>query len=89
MRVSWSDTNEVDVARIHRKVWIWCGAWWAVQLYVNRYVSLGLHFDWGRPLLDLHVGWFIIAFGRDAVQTDIQDAQRHTCRGFVLDHPVL
>ena len=75
--------------RMHRKVWIWYGAWWAVQLYVNRYVSLGFHFDWRRHLLDLHLLWFIVAFGDHPVQTPIEDAQRRSCRGFLIGKPVL
>jgi hypothetical protein len=75
--------------RLHRKVWVWYGAWWAVQLYVNRYVSLGVHLDWRRPVLDLHLGWFIVAVGVLPALTPAAEAQRHTCRGFLIDRPVL
>lgn len=76
--------------RMHRKIWLWWGSWWAVQLYVNRYVSIGVHLDWQRPLLDLHLGWFIVAIGDEPVRTPTADAQRRGCRGFVIqDTPVL
>ena len=75
--------------RTHRKVWLWWGPWWAVQLYVNRYVSVGIHVDWGKPLVDLHFGWFIVALGRDPVHTPVGEAHRSSCRGFLIDRPVL
>jgi hypothetical protein len=75
--------------RYHRKIWLWWGPWWAVQLYVNHYVSLGVHLDWRKPLLDLHLGWLTIAFGDSPVMTPPEDAQRRSCRGFLLQRPVL
>jgi hypothetical protein len=74
--------------RLHRKIWLWFGERpfpWAVQLYANRYVSLGFHFDWQRPLLDLHIGWFIVAIGRDPTVTSRLDRFRESCRGFEID----
>lgn len=75
--------------RMHRKVWLWWGSWWALQLYMNRYLSLGIHLDWGRPVLDLHLGWLIASIGAHPVQTEPEDAQRHSCRGFLIQRPVL
>ena len=75
--------------RTHRKIWLWWGSWWAVQLYVNRYVSIGVHVDWGKPLLDVYLGWLTIALGDDPVHTPPADAQRRSCRGFLIDRPVL
>ena len=74
--------------RLHRKIWLWYGSWWAVQLYVNRYLSLGVHLDWQRPLLDLHLGWLIVALGRRPEITLEAESQRQSCRGFLI-RPVL
>jgi hypothetical protein len=54
-------------------------------LYVNRYVSLGIHFDWGRPMLDLHLGWLIVAIGSRPSITSNLDRFRESCRGFTFD----
>ena len=76
---------------LHRKVWLWWGKGWAVQLYRAAYLSLGVHIDLRRPLLvDLHIGWLIVALGRNAVETLPVDRQRRTCRGFLFsDSPLL
>lgn len=74
--------------RLHRKVWLWHGRWWAVQLYVNRYLSVGLSIDWHRPLLDCYLGWFTVALGYRPEITLEADAQRQSCRGFLI-RPVL
>jgi hypothetical protein len=74
--------------RIHRKIWLWYGKHWAVQLYINRYISLGIHLDFQRPLLDIHFFWFTFAFGHRPEITPSVDAQRQSCRGFLI-HPVL
>jgi hypothetical protein len=75
--------------RLHRKIWLWVPApWLAIQLYINRYVSLGVHLDLQRPLLDLHLGWFIVALGYRPEITLQAEAQRQSCRGFLL-RPVL
>jgi hypothetical protein len=75
--------------RIHRKVWLWHGDWWAVQLYANKYVSVGLHIDFARPYVDLHLAWIIASIGSRPVITNAVDRLRHTCRGFLFDGPVL
>ena len=75
--------------RLHRKVWLWGGPCWAIQLYMNRYVSLGLHVDFARPYVDLHVLWLIVSIGREPYRTAQVDRYRHTCRGFGFDEPVL
>lgn len=75
--------------RTHRKVWLWGGPWWAVQLYVGRYVSLGVHVDFARPYVDLHLGWLIVSIGREPYRTNRVDQHRHSCRGFGFDEPVL
>ena len=40
--------------RLHRKVWLWWGRWWAAQYYRAPCASFGIHLDLRRPLLDLH-----------------------------------
>jgi hypothetical protein len=61
-----------------------------VQLYAGPYASLGVHVDLGRPLLDLHLGWLIVALGPAAHITGQLDRHRHTCRGFLFsDSPWL
>lgn len=76
--------------RVHKKVWLWWGKWWAVQLYRAPYVSLGVHIDFRRPLLDLHIGWLIVSFGRNPIRTAKADERRSTCRGFLFaDDPIL
>jgi hypothetical protein len=76
--------------RLHQKVWLWWGSWWAVQLYRNRYVSLGVHVDFRRPYVDLHLGWLIISLGRNPVITNERDRLRGSCRGLLFrEDPVL
>ena len=79
--------------QLHRKIWLWYGHGWAVQLYKNQYVSLGFHFDWHQPLLDLHLGWFIVALGHRPEITPEADKRRQSCRGFLfsetMKEPVL
>ena len=75
--------------RVHRKVWLWHGRGWAVQLYLAPYLSLGVHLDLARPLLDLHLGWFIVALGVRPEITNAVDRERASCRGFRFDEPVL
>jgi len=75
--------------RLHRKVWLWGGSWWAVQLYLNYYISLGIHVDFRRPYVDVHIGWLILSFGREPYRSEQVDKHRHSCRGFGFDAPVL
>ena len=76
------------MSRLHRKIWLWHGEWWAVQLYVNRYVSFGVHIDFNRPLLDVHFIWFTFALGYRPEITLEAESQRQSCRGFLI-RPVL
>ena len=76
--------------RLHRKVWIAWGPWWAAQLYWAPYLSFGIHLEPRRPLLDLHLLWLILSFGPDAHITGQRDRHRHSCRVFLFaDDPVL
>lgn len=75
--------------RQHKKVWLWGGKWWAAQLYINRYVSLGVHIDFHRPYLDIHVLWLIVSLGKEPFRSERVDQYRHSCRGFGFDDPVL
>lgn len=76
--------------RLHAKVWLWWGSWWAVQFYRAGYVSLGVHVDLRRPYIDLHVLWLIASVGRNPGFTDEAEWKRGSCRGFITqDRPVL
>lgn len=75
---------------MHRKVWLWWGRYWAAQVYLARYVSIGVHVDFAMPYLDLHFLWVIASVGRNPVITNERDRLRGSCRGFLFrDDPVL
>ena len=72
------------------RVWIAWGKRWAFQAYWYPCVSLGIHIDPRRPLVDVHFLVFILAVGKRPVITSELDRHRHTCRGFLFsDDPVL
>lgn len=74
----------------YRDVWLWWGTGFAVQFWPGPYLSLGFHFDPRRPLLDLHLGWLIVALGPEAHITGQADRHRQSCRGFLwADSPHL
>jgi len=76
--------------RIHRKVWLWWGRWWAVQIYAAPYVSVGLHVDLAMPYLDVHFLWVIASVGNNPVITNERDRHKGSCRGFLFrDSPLL
>jgi len=69
--------------RLHRKVWLWHGRWWAVQLQRGGYFSIGIHLDWDKPYLDLHLWQFIMSIGNNPVMGHWQDRTRGSCRGML------
>lgn len=76
--------------RLHRKVWLWYGPWWAFQIQRGQYVSAGIHVDWGKPYVDVHFGWGILSVGKNPVMGHWQDRTRGSCRGMLRpDVPVL
>ena len=75
--------------RLHRKVWLWWGRWWALQVQMQNYFSIGLHLDFSRPYADLHFGWMILSIGRNPVMTHLRDRHRGSCRGMLFTDPVL
>lgn len=76
--------------RLHKQVFIWWGKWWAVQLYLNRYISLGIHIDFERPVIDIHFLWFIIAIGKRPELSPSAYKHRLSYRGFIItDEPIL
>lgn len=76
--------------RLFRRVWLAWGKRWAVQFWPEPYFSLGFHVDPRRPILDIHVGWVIVALGARPVITCDRDRHRHSCRGFMFaDDPIL
>lgn len=76
--------------RLHKKVWLAWGKYWAVQVYRGPYFSLGLHIDFRKPYMDVHFWWVIASVGREPVMTAERDRHRTSCRGFLFkDDPVL
>lgn len=77
--------------RVHRKVWIWWGKWWAIQfMAVWNEFSLGVRVNWGQPIIDIYIGPLTLAFGPMAHITHPLFAESNSCRGFfVTDKPVL
>ena len=75
--------------RMHKKVWLWWGRWWAVQIQRGQYVSLGIHVDCGKPYLDLHFGWCIASIGNNPVMTYLRDKHRGSSRGMFTETPIL
>lgn len=76
--------------RRHRKVWLWWGRWWAVQFYAAPYLSVGIHFDFAMPYMDVHFLWLIASIGRNPVVTNEEDRHKGSCRGFLFrDDPLL
>lgn len=71
--------------RLHNKVWLWWGRYWAVQFYRNRYISLGVHIDFQRPYVDVHLLWLIVSLGDNPVITNEEDRLRSSCRGFLFE----
>ncbi len=71
--------------RLHRKVWLWWGRWWAVQFTrMADEASLGVRVNFRRPLLDLYFGPLTVAFGRHAVYTDPRTRHWDSCRGMLF-----
>ena len=78
------------MTRIHRKVWLWNPVrWFAAQMIVKPYVSLGLHVDFARPYVDLHFLLFIVSVGKNPVVTNEWDRTRGSCRGFTFSDSAL
>lgn len=74
----------MNVRRVHRKVLLVWGKWWAVQVVSMLEISLGVAFHWRRPMLDLYLGPLTIGVGRNAALTDQHDRLRGRCRGFFI-----
>lgn len=78
--------------RLHKpfpRVFLAWGRWWAAQVFLYPHLSIGVHVDLKRPLLDLHLGIVTLAFGPAAHITDQAERHRHSCRGFLFsDNPV-
>ena len=71
--------------RIHRKVWLWWGCWWAVQFpAMIKEASLGVRINFKRPLLDIYCGPLTVAFGKHAVYTDPRTRTWDSCRGMLF-----
>lgn len=77
--------------RVHRKVWLWWGKYWAVQLMkVFDEFSLGIRINFRQPVVDLYIGPLTIAVGWMPSMTHPLFAGCQSCRGFIItDRPVL
>jgi len=74
--------------RLHKKVWLWWGRWWAVQ-FTNEWFEIapGIRVNFKRPMVDIYTGPLTIAFGRHAVYTDPRTRTWDSCRGMIFpDH---
>ena len=71
--------------RLHKKVFLFWTKFLAIQLYINPYISLGIHIDFARPVIDIHFLWLIIAVGKTPQWTKPKDRFRLSCRGFLIE----
>jgi hypothetical protein len=69
---------------VHRKVWLWWGKWWAVQVQLPVTLAVGMRVELRRPLFDLYVGSVTVSVGRHAVITDESVRHADSCRGFLF-----
>ena len=71
--------------RIQRKVWLWWGRWWAVQLVAEWHEwSAGVRLNLRRPMLDLYLGPLTVSIGRHAAYTDPRMRHWDSCRGMLF-----
>lgn len=70
--------------RIHRKVWLYWGRWWAVQVQWQPTISVGVRVEYDRPLLDLYFGPLTVAVGNHPVLTRESSRTADSCRGFLF-----
>jgi hypothetical protein len=69
---------------LHRKVTVWYGEWWAVQLVRMLEISLGFRVEPRRRFVDIYLGPITIAIGHHAVLTDPRLKGFDSCRGFLF-----
>ena len=75
--------------RFHRVFLAW-GKWWAFQAYLYPALSLGIHIDPRRPIIDIHFLIFTFSIGKFPILTNEMDRKRQSCRGFLfITDPVL
>jgi hypothetical protein len=70
--------------RIHRKVFLWWGRWWACQAMLVPELSLGVRVEWRTPLLALFVGPVTLLIGNYPVLRDVAGSQRYGAVGFIV-----
>lgn len=69
---------------IHRKVYLAWGRWWAIQVVLwLPELSLGIHVEPCRPLLDIYLPWVSISIGNHPVLSDERYKHLHFGRGFI------
>jgi hypothetical protein len=74
----------MNTKRIHRKVWLAWGRWWAFQLQLQPTISLGIRLELARPMLDLYIGPMTFALGRHPILTDESKRHMDSSRGFIF-----
>jgi hypothetical protein len=74
----------VETKRLHRKIWLAWGRWWAFQIQMPVTLSLGVRVELARPMVDLYVGPATLALGRHPLVTDESVRTADSCRGFVF-----
>lgn len=58
-----------------------------VQLVVAPQFSLGIHVDFRKRYVDLHILWFILSFGYKAPYSDYFERKRWDSRGGLDGNP--
>ena len=75
--------------RLHRKVFLVWGRYWAAQLVLGEIGGFGLRPKLLPPCLDIYLGPVTLAFGRNAHLTQQHERLRGCCRGFLVgDFPI-
>ena len=70
--------------RLHSKIWLAWGRWWAFQIQMPVTFALGIRLELRRPMMDLYVGPATLALGRHPLLTDERVRHADSCRGFVF-----
>lgn len=70
--------------RLHPKIWLAWGRWWAFQIQMPVTLALGVRVELARPMLDVYVGPGTLALGRHPLLTSEFVRHADSCRGFVF-----
>ncbi len=70
--------------RLNRKVWVWWGRYWAVQVQLPTTLALGVRIEPSRPMLDLYLFSLTVSLGHHPILTDESVRHADSCRGFLF-----